>query len=1068
MAVQQWTYFTIQNSVPLAPTITGIAQVPGATPTFSLSWTANPSGRPASGYRVHFYRADGTLVRGPIDAATSGTQYTLTTAPTYGSNYYATIAGSNFAGILAQATSSSPGYVITYGQAPIAPPASVTMIPWTSATPLVIFMTWTPPATAYTYAPVSYYSASIGTGTTIGTFSAKQSLITISANLVGTFNNSSGVSITVNSSTSFTIPAVAASTTSTNISAMTYLDANSATPLGWSLTLPTVTRTATTTVFGFQGGSGGFAYINQGNLTMVVGAGNLYKSLISTQWSAGQTLLFIVIYNTGYFFLNGTMVYSAAYTPTTASNNSVPFMFNRYGDTTYEAITFTNVYFGNIAVATDVYSPVIGTTYYGTVTAGNTYFYLGSTSATAISATGTLYGTAPASVSPVNLAWSGAANTMTFTWTNSVNNTYNTVSTYWLQIFYNTNNVAVNTSLNNATSFWGPYSSLAYGWTNTSFSSATQFSVLTIGNYYSAAVWASNAVGSNISVSGTTQYGTIPAAFTATCVWDTATDTNLKVSWTNPVDSTYNTPYSYYSVGVFRTDGATLLAQSGYSYVNTSFSGGYNFGTLNPGYYYYAIIQSSNAVGVRQSQSGNTRFGTAPPAATGASISINYSGGYLTANWSLPSTTAKNAISSVSVQFYYSNGTAFGSSIGLGASATSTTSSGFSAGNTYYAIIYTNNGIGSGSVTTGTCFIVGTPVFNTVSNANGLSTLRISWNAVAGATSYILYTNGNGGVNIGNVLTYYNGSISNAYYNYSVAASDGVTTGLQNGARGAAYYTTAGTYTLSVAANTGTAVIATGAGGGCGYGNGNAIGGSGGYVYGYFNSSFTINYVIVGGGGSYGTGGTNGGANAGNTSYGGGGGGVTGVYGAGYAAYLLVGGGGGCGSTGTAGTSTGSPIGDGGNGGGSTAASGGGTQGGVVHNSGLNFGGTMNGGAGGSGGTAGAGGSSSWASGASGSGTSGGQGASVTGNSNFGQGGGGAGGWGGGGGGGAEYYSADYTYWDCWSQHTGNNSQAGGAGGGGGSDYTGYVSIINQSQGSGGKGATSTGNGADGAVYLLW
>lgn len=907
MSVQQWTYFTIQNSVPFLPTITGIGQTPGASPTFSLSWTANPSGRPAAGFQVYYYRSDGVLVRGPINAAVSGTGYTLTTAPIYGSNYYATITGSNFAGVLAATTvSSSPTYIIQYGQAPIYQVASVSMTTWTIASPTTLSMTWTAPATSVTYAPVNYYYIAIGTGSSLGTFSRVA-----------------------------------------------------------------FTNTPNTTIF-----------------------------------------------------------------------------------------TFSTI---------SAFVPVIGTTYFAVAAPANNIFGIGVSN---ISGTGTLYGTVPASVAPVSLSWNtNTVSTMTYTWTNSVNNTYNTVSTYWLQIFSNTGNIAVNTSLNNATSFWGPFSSAQYGITNTTYSSGgSAFGAFTIGNYYSAAVWASNVLGSNISVSGTTRYGSAPAQVTnATCSWISGTNRQLQIFWTNAVNSIFNTVNGNYNVDIY--DNVGLIFSSGYTVTNTSYSNSPYYthsADLRFASFYYANISSSNVIGVTTRQSSSTTFGTSPPAPTSQSLSINYSAGYITASWSIPSNTTYNIISSFTVQFYFSNGTVFGSAItGISASATSVNSSAFADGNTYYAVITSVNSLGSSAgVTTGTVFIVGTPVFNTVSNGNGLSTLYIAWNAVAGATSYILYTNDNAGVNIGNVLNFYNASIVNTYVKYRVAATNGVTTGLKSVERGAAYYTSAGAYTnVNIVAGGNTAVIMTGAG--AGRGNSCVDGGRGGYVYGYINQALTIVNILVGGGGNYGFGGYNGGGTGGDPNdknWSSGGGGISGLYNAGYGAFVLVGGGGGGGGPGYGGTNRGSPRGYGGWGGGNTARFGGGTDNGWI-TQGLDNGGIMYGGGAGSGGSPGAGGSSSWASGSAGSGSTGGGGGNPAGASR-GQGGAGGGGWGGGGGGGAQ--SQD---WTTSRGHWGINdgqSQSGGAGGGGGSDYTGYLSVINQSPGSGGSTPGSAGAGGDGSVYLLW
>jgi hypothetical protein len=905
MSVQQWTYFTIQNSVPFLPTITGIGQTPGASPTFSLSWTANPSGRPAAGFQVYYYRSDGVLVKGPIDGAVSGTGYTLTTAPIYGSNYYATITGSNFAGILAATTaSSSPSYVIRYGQAPIYQVASVTITTWTTASSTTLSMTWTAPTSSASYAPVNYYYIAIGTGSSVGTFSRVA-----------------------------------------------------------------FTTTPNTTIYTFS--------------------------------------------------------------------------------------------------TTSAYTPVIGTTYYALAAPANTIFGVGVSN---ISGSGTFYGTVPTNPGPVNLAWAGGVDNMTFTWTNSTNNTYNTASTYWIQIFYNTGNTAVNTSLNNATNLWGPYSTAAYGLTNTSYASANTFGTLTIGNYYSAAVWASNAVGSNIAVSGTTRYGAAPAKVTnATCLWISGTNRQLQIYWTNSVDSTFNTVNGSYDVNIH--DNVGSIFSSGFNKINTSYSNSpyTHSADLRFGSYYYVDISCSNAIGVTTTTSGSITFGSAPPAPTSPSLSINYSGGYLTASWSAPTYSTYNTVSSFTVQFYYSNGTAFGSAItGISASATSYNSSAFAAGYTYYAIIYSVNSLGtSAGATTGSVFVLGTPVFTSVSNANGYNTLYLAWNAVSGATSYILYTNDNAGVNIGNVLNYYNASIVNTYYKYRIAATNGVTTGLKTNERGAAWYTSAGAYTdVNIVAGGGTAVVMTGGGAGRGYGC--IDGGRGGYVYGYINQAITIGHIIVGGGGNLGYGGYNGGGSGGDPNdknWSSGGGGISGLYSSGWAAYVLVGGGGGGGGTGYNGTNHGSPKGYGGYGGGYNARYGGGSDNGWW-TQGLDNGGIMYGGGGGSGGTGGAGGTSSWGSGSAANSSTGGGGGNTGSGAGRGQGGSGGGGWGGGGGGGAQAQD-----WTTSRGHWGINdgqSQSGGAGGGGGSDYTGYLSVINQSPGSGGSTPGSQGAGGDGYVYLLW
>jgi hypothetical protein len=903
MSVQQWTYFTIQNSVPLAPVISAINFVPSASnATFALTFTSNASGRPPAGYILSFYRSDGAQIGGPISNAVSRTYYTLTTQPVYGSNYYATVTPSNFAGIIGAIRSSSPSYLILYGSAPIYAPAAVTMTTWTTATPRSILMTWTAPASSISYAPLNYYYLAIGTGNTIASFSRVQ-----------------------------------------------------------------YTTTSNTTIYTFS-------------------------------------------------------------------------------------------------TSTNVYNPVIGTTYYAVVASANTLFGIG---ASTITAAGTRYGTVPTSPSPVSLSWNaGTANKMSFTWTNSVDHTYDTVTTYYLQIFYNTSNVAVNTSLNNANIFWGPpYSSLDYSLTNTSYASGANFGALTLGYYYSAAVWASNAIGSNIAVSGTTRFGSAPASFTATCTWDSGTDSNLKVSWTNPVDSTYNTPYGLYSVGIFRSnDNATIYTQSAYSYSNTSFSGGYGFATLTLGSNYYATINSSNIIGVTSAQSGYTRFGSAPPGVTGLNLSINYGGNYLTASWTVPSTSVQNTIGSISVQFYYSNGSVFGSAISLGASDTTTNSGNFSSGSTYYCIVTTSNVINSTNVQSTNVFTVGTPsVTATTAVVFFVTQLTISWPAVSGATSYILYTNGNGGVNIGNV-TSKTTNVSNTYYIYRVAATDSVTTGLASDEHGLAYYYTAGQYNVTFTVPNGAQVIMRGGGAGKGNAPSSVPNGSGGYLNGYIGYFLNLGAIFVGGGGQVGVGGYNGGGNGGDVNYGSGGGGYSSITNGSLrnGQYVTVGGGGGCGCIGNSSTNHGSPYGYGGNGGGSYAQDGGGTNNGRI-TQGLDNGGTLPGGDGATPTYNGSGGAGSWGSGSQGSYGVGGAG----GNTGRGKGGGGGGGLRAGGGGCGQ--DQNWTTYNGWGQAQGQ-SQQGGSGGGGGTDYTANLnSGFTQTQGGGGAGAsTSYSYGGDGSVFIFW
>lgn len=339
-------------------------------------------------------------------------------------------------------------------------------------------------------------------------------------------------------------------------------------------------------------------------------------------------------------------------------------------------------------------------------------------------------------------------------------------ATNYLDISWEESVNASTYNLSRSTSLYGTYTNI-YSGTTPSY----RDSGLIDGTTYFYYVSATNSAGTSDAsspISGTTLVAQTAPAVPANLRVTNSTATTLTISWNTSADATT------YALSRSVTSNGT------YTEVYSGTATTYNDTGLTPETDYYYMVTAANSVGSSSASAaviGSTTILTAP--ATPANLTVsNATGSTLDISWD-----ASPDATSYTLQYANSTELPLSYTTIHTGSETSYTHSGLTAGTTYYYIVYASNTAGNSSTTaaaegtTTAPSIPGTPANLTVSNPTS-STLDISWDASAGATSYSLSRSTASNGTYTTVYTGANTSYSdtglseNITYYYKVSASN--------------------------------------------------------------------------------------------------------------------------------------------------------------------------------------------------------------------------------------------------------------------------------------------------------
>ena len=1129
MAAPLFGFLNEINVIPNPVTSASIS-VNNATSKLTATWVASGSGRIPGGYLVSFSTIGGAGLE-KDNVTYPSTTVTTTTALTFNTNYVATVNASNLSlGQAGPVTSAS----VLYGLVPLYAPATVTSVAF-PGNQLYITVNWTAPSPVNPiYAPLYTYWVSFSGTVSAGTNSGSVASTITAFNSPATLIIGNSYTPTVYSSNTIGLGASLAATTAIIYGTAPLIATGGS--IAW--TSPNLFVTASFTTSTSNGWNFASSYnIQFSNYTTNTAASATNFGTVSNitgPWATATALTqnsdTLAVANIGNYFwasVNGSNAISSNTNPlgittgvmwgstppqaatismsnwtTTANTNSVVAQLTSGTSNTYNyantyAVQFmsTNSSGGsatNIGSAVTVTNSGVGGTSLS-ATSGNPTLpgdYIAAT-VSSINAAGSIGGpttTTPtrwgsAAVAPTNVAmtsWIASyGSAVTVTWTGTPAAQYNTATSYNIRFLtYATNTYASATNVNATLS--------------NSASNATSLALttpLTIGNYYWATVYSSNAMGSTsnmVSPTGTCWGEAAIAPTGLTMSWGGTTDT-VSVSWTATTANVYNSAASY-NVTFYFNSTSTYGSPSAQGLQNVTGTSATSVAILSNynGYYFWATVWSSNVLGsnatILNGSGQAVRWGSVPPAPTGAGITIT--SGNITISYTIGTTpNAYNTITSQSIDFYSNTSTATnGTGTVLITQAGSSYNVTLASGTYYYALIYNVNTVGrSTALATSSKLYLAVPTITSVSiNSSGTATVNFS--GVTGAAYYVItggdFTSGNL-TGTSTTVTCTSGTV----YNFIITAysTGGTYSSLTSSVSHGCIYVSASanTVTMQFGVTISATCVMTGGGGGGGYAvpsfDTTSSGGAGSYLsFTYTPTSAAQTYYIGAGnggaalyGGKYsgnvnippaypaGKGGENGGQTSG--GYGAGGGGHSFFYSA-LNGIIAVAAGGGGGAT-TIGGGAGDSSGTGGAGGTATGSAGGDGWGAYGGGGGT----SSAGGYGGS--TTGGGNASSGQGGGTGGAYSAGGGGSAAG----GGGGGGGGYYGGGGGAAQNYANTGYNYSPPYNWA---NYAHGSGGGGGGSDLI-PASVITNTKGGGGAGGNGTYQGGytaggGGYVTFVW
>ena len=341
-----------------------------------------------------------------------------------------------------------------------------------------------------------------------------------------------------------------------------------------------------------------------------------------------------------------------------------------------------------------------------------------------------------------------------------LDSTYNTFTRMYLQLFSNETMFTLS-----------PTAGIAAFDTPQSFNAAftaNSVAIATIGNYYAAAIVASNVIGTTSSFTLASRYGGVPPASAAVQLarleW-LGTTAYITVYFTPGVITTslYNrvTLYNITVIsGATSTSYTIPIASIGTGYIPPySFSGGittsysyYNLVSLTIGSSYSVEIMSGNPVGyTTKVTTSAVTYGSVPASFTVTAPIIQVSSLTIKITWTTPTDSAYNRVASFSITLYYNAANTAGSGTQVGttqtaiASATSLTYtillSQLIIGNYYSATVGAMNGAGTTSITSSTTRYGEAPATFTVNTpAVTFTGITVTWTTPTDSTNNTVAT----------------------------------------------------------------------------------------------------------------------------------------------------------------------------------------------------------------------------------------------------------------------------------------------------------------------------------------
>ena len=267
--------------------------------------------------------------------------------------------------------------------------------------------------------------------------------------------------------------------------------------------------------------------------------------------------------------------------------------------------------------------------------------------------------------------------------------------------------------------------------------SATSYNLdaLTNGTSYSVRVRAVNVVGAgsySTSASGTP--GTVPG--TPTSLAGTTGDSSVALSWTAPTDNG-GAAITNYTVEYAAAGGGSALT-------TTASSSPYTLSGLTNGTAYSIRVAANNAAGRGAYTATIDRTPATVPGAPGSMTATSGSvSGRLALSWTAPASTGGSAITSYTVEYTPSGGSA--QTVSTGTTATTFNLDGLTGGTSYSVRVRAVNAIGAGSYSTSAsgapATTPGTPTGLTATGGSASGRLALSWTAPStGGSAITSYT----------------------------------------------------------------------------------------------------------------------------------------------------------------------------------------------------------------------------------------------------------------------------------------------------------------------------------------